>query len=188
MGCSGNALSRRSFLTVGAIGGLGLNLATFLEMRAAQGGEGRSGPAPAADSVLHIFLPGGIAHQETFDPKPYSPIEFRGEFGTVRTNTGEVICDTLPQLATIADKYALVRNMSHAEAAHERGTHNMFTGYAPSPSLLYPSMGSVVSHEQGLCSAGPVRQRPGDEHVLRAGLQHGQFAGGAERVCDRAGE
>src|SRR5258708_27865375 len=39
--------------------------------------------------------------------------------------------------------------MSHGEAAHERGTHNMFTGYRPSPALIFPSMGSVVSHEYG---------------------------------------
>ncbi|MEZ6073360.1 MAG: DUF1501 domain-containing protein [Pirellulales bacterium] len=39
--------------------------------------------------------------------------------------------------------------MSHGEAAHERGTHNMFTGYRPSPALVFPSIGSVVSHEYG---------------------------------------
>ncbi len=102
-----------------------------------------------ADSVIHIFLPGGIAHQETFDPKPYSPMEYRGEIGTVRTNTGEVISETLPQLAQLADKYTIIRSLTHGEAAHERGTHNMFTGYKPSPALIYPCMGSVVSHEYG---------------------------------------
>jgi hypothetical protein len=39
--------------------------------------------------------------------------------------------------------------MTHGEAAHERGTHNMFTGYRPSPALNFPSMGSVVTHEFG---------------------------------------
>src|SRR5205814_4561731 len=51
--------------------------------------------------------------------------------------------------ASIADKIAVIRSMTHSEAAHERGTHNMFTGYRPSPALHYPSMGSVVSHEYG---------------------------------------
>jgi hypothetical protein len=102
-----------------------------------------------AQSVIHIFLPGGIAHQETFDPKPYSPIEYRGEMGVVKTNTGEVLSETLPRLAQLADKFAVIRSMTHSEAAHERGTHNMFTGYKPSPALLFPSMGSVVSHEYG---------------------------------------
>ena len=51
--------------------------------------------------------------------------------------------------AKIADKITICRSMSHGEAAHERGTHNMFTGYRPSPALSYPSIGSVVSHEFG---------------------------------------
>jgi hypothetical protein len=53
------------------------------------------------------------------------------------------------QTATIADKIAICRSMTHGEAAHERGTHNMFTGYRPSPALQFPSIGSVVSHEFG---------------------------------------
>ena len=52
--------------------------------------------------------------------------------------------------AKIADKITVVRSMTHGEAAHERGTHNMFTGYRPSPAIQYPSMGSVVSHELGV--------------------------------------
>ena len=48
--------------------------------------------------MIHIFLPGGIAHQESFDPKPYAPIEYRGELGTIATKIpGEVFCETLPQ-------------------------------------------------------------------------------------------
>ena len=69
--------------------------------------------------------------------------------GSVKTNTGEVISETLPKLSQMADKYAIIRSMTHGEAAHERGTHNMFTGYKPSPALIYPSLGSVVSHEYG---------------------------------------
>lgn len=150
MRCKGNRLSRRDFLMVGALGGLGLTLADFLSLRAAMAEQKRYDFIEAkADGVIHIFLPGGIAHQETFDPKPYSPMEYRGEIGTVRTNTGEVISETLPQLAQLADKYTIIRSLTHGEAAHERGTHNMFTGYKPSPALIYPCMGSVVSHEYG---------------------------------------
>ena len=150
MACAGNRLSRRGFLTVGALGGLGLTLGDLLTARHAMAEQKRYDFIEAkADSVIHIFLPGGIAHQESFDPKPYSPIEFRGEMGSIRTNTGEVVSETLPQLAQVADKYAIIRSMTHGEAAHERGTHNMFTGYKPSPALIYPSMGSVISHEYG---------------------------------------
>jgi len=150
MKCQGNRLSRRNFLTVGAVGGLGLSLAAFLQLRQAQAQQKHYDfIAAKADSVIHIFLPGGIAHQESFDPKPYSPIEYRGEMGTIKTNTGEVVSETIPQLAKIADRYAIIRSMTHGEAAHERGTHNMFTGYRPSPALQFPSFGSVISHEYG---------------------------------------
>ncbi len=153
MKCHGSPLhrsSRRDFLTVGAVGGLGLTLGDFFQMRSAQAQQKDYEFLDAkAESVIHIYLPGGIAHQETFDPKPFSPLEYRGGMGTVRTNTGDVFSATLPRLAQLADKIAVIRSMTHSEAAHERGTHNMFTGYTPSPALLYPCMGSVVSHEYG---------------------------------------
>lgn len=149
--CSGNPLSqpnRREFLSVGAMGMLGLTLGDLLRMES-QAAE--SGPLKGkAKSVLHIFLPGGMAHQESFDPKPYAPIEYRGSFGVSQTSIpGEVFCESVPEIAKIANKLTIVRSMTHGEAAHERGTHNMFTGYRPSPALIYPSLGSVVSHEFG---------------------------------------
>ena len=55
----------------------------------------------------------------------------------------------MPKTAQIADKITTVHSMTHGEAAHERGTHNMFTGYRPSPALQFPSIGSVISHEFG---------------------------------------
>jgi hypothetical protein len=150
MRCQGNALSRRGFLTVGAIGGLGLSLVDLLSVQEARGEQKHYDFLEAkAKSVIHIYLPGGMAHQETFDPKPYSPIEYRGEMKPIKTNTGEQFCESLPKLSTIADKFCVIRSLTHGEAAHERGTHNMFTGYRPSPALQYPSMGSVVSHEYG---------------------------------------
>ncbi|QDV22843.1 DUF1501 domain-containing protein [Aureliella helgolandensis] len=148
MKCLGNGLSRRNFMTVGAFGGLCLS--DVLRMRSVLGDQKNYDFIPAkAESIIHIFLPGGLAQQESFDPKPFSPLEYRGEMGSIKTNTGEIISQTLPQLAKCADKFTIIRSMSHGEAAHERGTHNMFTGYKPSPALIYPSFGSVVSHEYG---------------------------------------
>jgi Protein of unknown function (DUF1501) len=148
MRCFGNPLSRRNFLTVGAFGSL--TLADFFRLQQLRADQKNYEFIPAkADSVIHVFLPGGMAHQESWDPKPYSPLEYRGEMGSIKTNTGEVISQTLPKLAAIADKYAIIRSMTHGEAAHERGTHNMFTGNKPSPALIYPSFGSVISHEYG---------------------------------------
>src|SRR5258708_28223273 len=66
-----------------------------------------------------------------------------------RKSPGEKFGDTLPKTAACADKLTVIRSMTHGEAAHERGTHNMFTGYRPSPALQFPSIGSVISHEYG---------------------------------------
>jgi uncharacterized protein (DUF1501 family) len=145
--------SRREFLYVGLVGGLGLTLGNYLGLgtQHARGEiktyESKEGPAK---SIIHIFLPGGISAQESFDPKPYAPIEYRGPMGTIKTKLdGELFGEMLPKIAGVADKLTIVRSMTHGEAAHERGTHNMFTGYRPSPAVQYPSMGSVVSHEFG---------------------------------------
>ena len=143
-----NPMSRRGFLTVGSIGLGGLTLADVLRLQARADLKNYAAITAKADSVIHIFLPGGIAHQETFDPKPFAPIEYRGDMGSIPTKIeGERFSQTLPQTAQLADKLTVIRSMTHGEAAHERGTHNMFTGYRPSPALQYPSMGSVVSHE-----------------------------------------
>ncbi|MCC9658061.1 DUF1501 domain-containing protein [Rhodopirellula halodulae] len=155
MRCHGNPLmqpgmfGRRGFLVAGAASGLGLSLPQLLMREASAEIKQYDFVKARAKSVIHIFLPGGMAQQESWDPKPYSPMEYRGDLGTIKTNTGEVIGSAMPQLAKRADKYCVIRSMSHGEAAHERGTHNMFTGYKPSPALSYPSFGAVVSHEYG---------------------------------------
>ncbi len=149
MRCHGNSFSRRGFLAAGAFGGLGLSLPELLMRQAMAEQKQYDFVEAKAKSVIHIFLPGGLAQQESFDPKPYSPLEYRGELKTIKTNTGEEFCETVPELAKRADKFSIIRSMTHGEAAHERGTHNMFTGYKPSPALQYPSFGAVVSHEYG---------------------------------------
>jgi hypothetical protein len=130
-------------------GGLGLTLGDWMKLRAAE--TASESPLTArADSLIHIFLPGGAAHQETWDPKPLAPAEYRGPLSTVQTNLpGVFFSQYMAKTAQVADRMTIVRSMTHGEAAHERGVHNMFTGYRPSPALLYPSFGSVVSHELG---------------------------------------
>src|SRR5947208_960334 len=146
--CPGSPLNRRNFLHVGALGGLGLTLDNYFRLQAAD-------PVPAAQAkaqaCIHIFMPGGMAHQESWDPKPFAPVEYRGEMATIATKLeGVQFNECMKQTAAIADKITVCRAMTHGEAAHERGTHNMFTGYRPSPALKFPSIGSVVSHELGV--------------------------------------
>jgi uncharacterized protein DUF1501 len=141
----GSGTSRRSFLKVGALAGLSLSELFRLEAFAAT-----PGANARARSVINIFLPGGMAHQDTFDPKPFSPVEYRGSTEAIDTAIpGIRFGHHLKRTAKIADRISVIRSFSHGEAAHERGVHNMFTGYRPSPAVAYPSMGSVVAHEQG---------------------------------------
>ena len=151
MACTGNRLGRRGFLSVGAVGELGISLADVLRMEHAKADiKNYASREGTAKSIIYIYLPGGAPHQETFDPKPFAPVEYRGPLGSIETSIpGLRLGEMLPHTAKIVDKLAICRSMTHGEAAHERGTHNMFTGYRPSPALQYPSMGSVVSHEYG---------------------------------------
>ena len=143
--------SRREFMHVGFCGGIGLSLAQFLKLEKAQADiKSYASVEGTAKSVIFIYLPGGMAHQESFDPKPYAPIEYRGPMKHISTKVGGTfINEAWKQTAQITDKIAICNSMTHGEAAHERGTHNMFTGYRPSPALSYPSLGSVVTHEFG---------------------------------------
>ena len=170
MKCLGNNIGRRGFMHVGFLGGLGLSLSDYFRLQARADQkfyESKEGPAK---SVIFIFMPGGMCHQETFDPKPYAPIEYRGSMNSIDTKVeGVRINEAWKQTAAVGDKLAICRSMTHGEAAHERGTHNMFTGYRPSPALVFPSMGSVVAHE-----FGPKNNLP--QYVCVPG-QPNQFAG-----------
>src|SRR3954468_23257815 len=139
--------NRREFLFVGLVGSMGLTLGNMFKLQAQA--------APGADkakaqSIINIFLPGGIAAQETFDPRLLAPVEFRGPLGSVKTSIeGVHFSEVMKNTAKVADKICVIRSMTHGEADHDRGTHNMFTGWRPSPAVQYPSIGSIVSHELG---------------------------------------
>ena len=76
--------SRREFIFAGLVGGLGLSLGEFFKLQAAQTSTpGIVNPPAVAKSLIHIFMPGGWAAQETFDPKPQAPIEYRGPLGSI---------------------------------------------------------------------------------------------------------
>mgnify|MGYP001343638666 FL=1 len=142
--------SRREFMHVGLVGGLGLTLADFMRIKAYGAQKYYDTVEGPAKSVIHIYLPGGMAHQESFDPKPFAPLEYRGPFKSIKTSIpGVHFSENFKETAKIADKITVCRSMTHGEAAHERGTHNMFTGYKPSPAIKFPSFGAVVSHEYG---------------------------------------
>ena len=144
-----NALSRRDFMQIGMVGTLGLSLPNMLRLKAAEI-PGVESFSAMADSVIHIYLPGGMAQHESWDPKPFASPDYRGPYTPIKTSVpGEYVGEKFVNIAKIMNKLTVVRSMTHGEAAHERGTHNMFTGYRPSPAVKFPSYGSVISHEQG---------------------------------------
>src|SRR5262245_20497525 len=129
--------TRREFLRVGWLGGLGLSLGAFLKLEAAAraAGDGRAAE-PKATSVIHIYLQGGFAHMDSFDPKPDAPVEYRGILDAVETKLpGVRFSGHMQKTAQVADKLTVVRSMTHTEVDHSRGEHSMFTGYRPSPVL-----------------------------------------------------
>jgi hypothetical protein len=125
------------------LGATGLTLGGYL--RLAQAGEVGAAKAKAA---IFVNLAGGPSHMDTFDLKPDSPAEVRGEFNPVDTNVAGVrISEHLPKLAACADKFAILRGVSHTLAAHELGSAYLNTGNRPLPSLRFPGFGAVVSKE-----------------------------------------
>ncbi|HXT58153.1 MAG TPA: DUF1501 domain-containing protein, partial [Pirellulales bacterium] len=170
--CDG--VRRRDFLRAGMLGAAGLNLAGYL--RLARAGEVANG---RAKSAIFINLAGGPTHMDTFDLKPDSPSEVRGEFNPIDTNASGVrICEHLPKLAAQADKFALLRGVSHTLAAHELGSQYLNTGNRPLPSLQFPGYGSVVSKElpcpsdlPGFVAIPKTPQRAGYLGVRYAALQ-----------------
>src|SRR5688572_8945409 len=113
--CDG--LRRRDFLRVGVLGAAGLSLADYL--RLAEAGEVEKGKA---SSAIFINLGGGPSHVDSFDMKPDAPAEYRGEFKPIPTNVpGVAFCEHMPRLARCADKFALLRGVSHSLTEHQMG-------------------------------------------------------------------
>jgi hypothetical protein len=177
--CDG--VARRDFLRIGAITGFGIgfSLQQFLAQAAERGdlGNGR------AKAAIFVRLGGGPSHMDTFDLKPDAPETHRGEFKPIATNVdGMQICEHMPKLAQCADKYAILRGVSHTLAAHELGTLYMGTGNRPLPSLSFPSYGAVVSRELGSPTDLPgfvaiPNQGPNPTGYL--GVEYGPFETGS---------
>lgn len=94
--------------------------------------------SPTADrttndpAVIFVWLPGGPPHQDTFDMKPDAPAEYRGAFKPIRTNVpGIDVCEHLPQLARVTDKYSIIRSIAHKFADHGGGHKRFLTGRDP---------------------------------------------------------
>jgi hypothetical protein len=182
--CSG--VSRRDFIQVGLGGVLGLGLCDLLRLKAnaAQPPVARSGKNV---NCILIWLDGGPSHYETFDPKPDAPSDIRGEFKAISTKVpGIQFSECIPKLASVADKFTVVRSICHKDPNHGGGNHYMMTG-APTPVpvacgafvTFHPSFGSMVSYDRGIRKGLPAYvsvpevSRSGGPNFL--GAQHAPF-------------
>ncbi len=137
--------SRRDFIKFGAVtvAGLALNRLFSPSLMA------QTAPVKAskAKAVISIFLAGGPCHIDTFDPKPDSASGIKGPYSKIcPTNVdGIVVSQTMPLTAKFADKYSIIRGMTHKDNSHEVSTYMMLSGVPSGGELVYPSMGSIIS-------------------------------------------
>ena len=188
--CDGRG--RRDFLRLGlgsAAAGIGLSQLMGLRAQAAE----RAGKARAEDvNCILVWLDGGPTHHESFDPKPEAPKEVRGDFGTIPTKIpGVHFSDCVPHLASVADKFTVIRSICHKDPNHGGGNHYMMTG-TPTPVPVncgafvsfHPSFGSVVSHARGVRDGLPAymslpkQSRSGGPNFL--GAEHAPFIVGGD--------
>lgn len=145
-------LDRRAVLQ--AAGASGLTWLTPLATNLSRAAE-KDRRAAHAKSVIILFLQGGPSQLETFDPHPGTRIAA----GTRAVNTnvaGVKFAAGLPQSAEHMDKISLVRSVTSQESDHERGVYNLKTGYQPDPTLIHPSIGSVICHQTLEQDAGQI--------------------------------
>lgn len=141
----GVPLSRRDALRRCIFGSAGLLLTEPFAIRAAQ-----PSPSGRARSVIQIWLWGGPAHIDTFDPKPDAGRDYCGQLDKpIATNVDGIrIGQLLPELAGQADKYALIRSMTHGNNGHETASYLVQTGRS-SERDVFPGVGAVTSYFRG---------------------------------------
>ena len=140
-------VTRRSFMEAGslALGGLGMSDLLRLQAEASTPGPKEEDPA-----VILIWLQGGPSHMETYDLKPDAPVEYRGEMRPIKTVVpGMDICELLPLHAKVADKFNIIRSISHGFANHAGGAGRFLSGRNPLRPLdrdaQHPCIGPLVS-------------------------------------------
>lgn len=151
-------LSRRNMLKASLAGMAGLAVPELLRQRALAG---EAGPAlPQRKSVILLWMAGGPSHIDTWDPKPDRPLMNRGPFGVTRTRLpGVVICEHLPRMAAMLDKFTLIRSVDCRYSNHEPNTvmqtANLAAEARTNPEAhMYPAIASVVAKHHGANRTG----------------------------------
>jgi hypothetical protein len=132
-----DVVSRRRLLQMGGLGLLGLGLPEFLHATAASRSSERS--------CIFIVQYGGASHIDSLDPKPDAPTDIRGPYRPIPTRAaGMRLGELLPKLAGLADRFCLVRSMSHRDGGHDGGMHVCMTGHSQ-PAADTPYYGAVMA-------------------------------------------
>ena len=182
-------LQRRALIRCGVLGGIGLTM--FDHLYRAELAKANTGSSPDATNCIMLYMTGGPAQQETFDMKPDCDDRFRGEFLPASTNiAGIQICEHLPKLAQVTDKYAIIRSTWHESNTHGVGVHYNLTGLKHAPRQRGepqvsrddpPSIGGALRQlrgdRNGLPAAVHLPVRIGDQNNFRWGGQHAGFLG-----------
>jgi hypothetical protein len=133
----GESVTRRQLIQLGGVGMLGLGLPQLLQASVAR----RS----SAKSCIFLVQYGGCSHIDSFDLKPGAPDGIRGPYKPIATSVpGTQIGELLPRLAAQANRYCLIRSMSHSNGGHDGGMHVCMTGHS-SPTVETPYFGSVMA-------------------------------------------
>ncbi|GDY08883.1 hypothetical protein LBMAG52_23690 [Planctomycetia bacterium] len=143
-------LERREFLRIGLTGFSSLTLGQLLQLRSGAAETSRAPATAERTAIILVWLRGGASHLETFDCKPLASSDFRGPYQPIDTNVpGIQICELLPRLAKIADKYALLRSMAHTGGGHPAGSLQVLAGDPDPQDKLKPELPdwmSIASH------------------------------------------
>ncbi|HUG94025.1 MAG TPA: DUF1501 domain-containing protein [Planctomycetaceae bacterium] len=144
--------TRRQLVHAGGTGLFGLSLPRLLAADAARRASARALQAPAgqraaAKSCIFIVTSGGLSHIDTIDPRPGAPAEIRGPYAPIATRVpGVHVTEMLPRLALLADRYTLVRSLSHGDTVHVTAAHTMLSGQPDgTPQNNSPFIGSLVA-------------------------------------------
>ena len=181
-------VSRRSFVQVGALAGLGVSLPMALAAKKANAANAGSGV-----NCILIWTRGGTSHHDTFDPKPDAPVSVKGEFSFIDTAIpGVKYTEVCPTFAKEAKRFALLRGWNPKNGSHGTADQYVMSGRNFNQAVRYPTYGSVVSHELGFKSAMPpfmqlgteVDQRFGGGSPGILGLEHGPFVIAADPSQD----
>jgi hypothetical protein len=134
--------NRRDFLRVGAAGAIGLSLSDWIRLKAA--GLATEGKAK---SVIQLWMGGGPTQTDTFDPKPQAGDDYAGPLKKpIGTNVAGIqVSELLPLMAKQADKYTIIRSLTHSNNGHETAAYIMQTGTLPAAELVYPATGAIVA-------------------------------------------